>query len=170
MVNVNALGYIYATAAATGTQARYGQLVTIDLPNAGDVIHSCHGRQGLYVLTQLQVNHNYFNEVYVLPELGGTTDVPYDTAPKMEYIWRSKKFVMPGRTTMGAAKVVHKGCVRMRIIVDGCCRVDEQVRHCDAFRLPAQLVGMEFEIELYGTATVYEVHIASTMQELLRES
>lgn len=170
MANTNALGYIYATGSTTGTQTRYGQLTTIDLPNAGDVIHSCLGRQGLYVLSQLQVNQNIINEIHVLPERGGTTDVPYESAPKMDYIWRSKKFVQPGRTTLGVAKVVHKGCVRMRIIVDGCCKVDEQIRNCSPFRLPAQLVGVEFEIELYGTAEVYEVHVASTMQELIRES
>lgn len=170
MANTNALGYIYNTGAATGNQTRYGQLVTIDLPNAGDVIHTCLGRQGLYVLTELKINQTYENEVYVLPEPGGTTDVPYESAPKQTFTWRSKKFVMPGRATMGAAKVVHRGYVRLRVIVDGCCRIDEQVRNSSAFRLPSQLVGIEYEIELYGTGTVYEVHIASTMQELTRES
>lgn len=170
MAKLNTLGYIYNTAAITGNPSRYGQLVTLDLPNKGKVIDTALGRQGLYVLTEENVDAIIRNEVFVLPTPGSNTDVPYDSAPKMEYIWRSKKFVMPGRTTIGVAKVVHKGCVRLRLIVDGCCRVEEQVRHCNAFRLPSQLVGFEYEIELIGTGTVYEVHIASTMQELTRES
>lgn len=170
MANINTLGYIFNTGASTGNPNRYGQLVTIDLPNKGRVLDSELGRQGLYILTEQTVEAEFHNEIYVLPMPGSNTDVPYDSAPKMEYIWRSKKFVMPGRSTLGVAKVVHKGCVRLRIIVDGCCKTEEQVRNCEAFRLPSQIVGTEYEIELVGTGQVFEVHVASTMQELLRES
>jgi hypothetical protein len=170
MAKLNTLGYIYNTSSATGNPTRYGQLVTLDLPHKGRVLDSALGRQGLYILTEEAVDGVYQNETYVLPMPGSNSDVAYEYAPKMEYQWRSKKFVMPGRTTLGAAKVVHKGCVRLRIFADGCCRVEEQVRHCQAFRLPSQIVGTEFEIELVGTGQVYEAHVASTMQELLRES
>lgn len=162
-----ALGYILNTGAGTGVPTQFGHLTTIDLPTYGDVIYSCLGRQGVYVLTEKKINQNYENEIYVLPEPGGTTDVPYETAPKMEYRWRSKKFVTPGRTTFSAAKVVYaRGCVRLRLLAHGCCVFEEQIRNCSPFRLPSQVSGTEFEIELIGDAIVYDVHIASSMTEL----
>lgn len=161
------LGYIYSTGSGTSDPAQFQQLVSIDAPTNGQVIHHCLGRQGIYFLSRESVDDvdTYF--VHVLPQPDNLTNVKYAEAPKQEYKWKSKKFVMPGRATMSAMKVVHKGRVRVRIYVDGCCKYEAQVRSSEAFRLPSQLVGGEWEIELIGTATVYEVHIAPSMQELL---
>ncbi len=165
---MNGLGYIYSTGSGTSDAAQFQQLVTIDAPTPGVVISSCQGRQGVYFLSEVSVDDVTTYKTHVLPQPDHVTDVKYATAPKMEYIWRSKRFVMPGRATMGAGKVVHSGGhVRIRILVDGCCRHEQQVRSNKPFRLPAQMAGTEWEIELLGNATVYEVHIAPSMQELL---
>lgn len=165
-----ALGYIFHTGAGTSDRNQFQQLVTIDAPRRGDVIHSCIGRQGPYFLTQELEFGRYRYFVHVLPIPGGTTDVSYEKALKQKYTWKSKKFVMAGRTNFTCAKVtMGKGCVRLRIYVDGCCQYDAVVTSCDPFRLPDQLVGVTWEIELRGEATVAEVHIASTMRELANE-
>lgn len=162
-----AVGYILETGASSADKTQFQQLVTIDAPRRGNVIHSCLGRQGVYFLTEELAFGRYHYYVHVLPTLGGLTDTKYESAPKQEYIWRSKKYIMPGRTTWGACKVVHsKGCVKLRLYLDGCCRYETVVQGCAPFRLPAQLAGVAAEIELIGTARVTELHLASTMQEL----
>ncbi len=163
------LGYIFSTGSGTSDPAQFQQLVTIDAPTTGSVISSCQGRQGVYFLSEESILDVTTYKTHVLPQPDNITDVKYATAPKMEYTWRSKRFVMPGRATMGAGKVVHSdGHIRIRIIVDGCCRHEQQVRSNKPFRLPAQMAGVEWEIELIGTATVYEVHIAPSMEELIK--
>lgn len=169
MANDRTLGYILNTGAATGEQTQFQQLVTIDGPTAGTFMDSCIGDQGLYFLVKDTVPEPGKYGIWVLPQPDNQTNVKYEQAPKMTYRWRSKKFVMAGRTTWGAAKVVHsKGCVRLRIIVDGCCRHEEQVKDCGPFRLPSQIAGVTCELELEGTARVTELHVASSLQELLR--
>lgn len=163
------IGYIFQTGATTADNTPFQSLVTIDAPRRGDVIDSVMGRQGPYYLTEELQYGKYTYYAHVLPIPGGTTDVQYETALKQQYVWKSKKFVMPGRTTFSAGKVVHsKGCVRLRIYVDGCCRWQTVVKGCDPFRLPDQLSGVIWELELIGDARVTEVHIASSMQELTR--
>lgn len=168
--NLNTLGYIVSTDAGTADPSKFQQLVTIDGPTRGNVTATCIGRQGPYFMTEDfdPVTQEYSHSVFVLPVPGGSTDAPYANVRKQRYIWRSKKFVMPGRTTICVAKVVHNcGDVRLRIIADGCCRYEAQVRNSQAFKLPGQITANELELELEGTATVFEVHVASSMQELL---
>lgn len=165
------LGYIYHTGSGTSDPAQFQQLVTIDAPTAGKVIDSTIGRQGVYVLSEESVLDVNTYKTHVLPQPDNLTDVKYASAPKMEYRWRSKRFVLPGNATMAAAKVVRggEGDVRIRIIVNGCCKHEQQVRSSQAFRLPSQIMGGEWEIELIGTARIFEVHIAPSMQELLQQ-
>lgn len=162
------LGYIYSTGSGTSDPAQFQQLVTIDAPTSGQVIAACAGRQGAYFLSEVNVADVTYYRTHVLPQPDNLSDVKYKDAPKMEYRWRSKCFVLPGRATMGAGKVVHSGGhVRIRILIDGCCRHEQQVRSNKPFRLPANMAGVEWEIELIGTAQVFEVHIAPSMQELM---
>lgn len=165
------LGYIYHTGAGTSDPAQFQQLVTIDTPTAGKVIASCIGRQGLYTLSEESVLDVNTYKTHVLPQPDNLTDVKYASAPKMEYRWRSKRFVLPGNATMAAGKVVRgkDGHLRIRLIVNGCCKHEQQVRSSSPFRLPPQIMGGEWEIELIGTAHVFEVHIAPSMQELLQQ-
>ena len=164
------LGYFFNTGAAGADALPFQHLVTIDAPTDGNVIDSCEGRQGMYYLSEVFKFGKYSYYVHVLPTPGSRTDAAYKGGARQTYVWKSKKFVMPGRTNMTAAKVtMDKGCVRMRIHIDGCCRYDKVVTSCAPFRLPDQLVGIEWEIELVGQATIYEVHVASTMEELTDE-
>jgi hypothetical protein len=94
----------------------------------------------------------------------------YESAPKQQYTWRSKKFVFPGQTTFAAAKVVHScqgGGVRFRLYIDCCCVYETVVRGCVPFRLPPQLRGITCEIELIGCSRVTEVRVASSIRELM---
>lgn len=168
MANDNKIGYIFSTGSLGSDSTPFQHLVTLDAPTEGDVIHSCTGRQGVYYLSEVYKYGEYSYYVHVLPTPGGTTDNRYEGASKNTYTWKSKKFTMPGRTTFSAAKVVmDKGCVRLRIHLDGRCRYDAVVQNCAPFRLPDQLAGIEVEIELIGKATVHQVHVASTMEELI---
>ena len=167
MATDTSVGYIFQTGASSADRSQFQQLVTIDAPRRGDVIHSCLGRQGMYFLTEEFSFGRYNYYIHVLPQPGGETDVQYERARKMQYQWKSKKYVMPARTTWGAAKVVFKGgCVRMKLYVDGCCVEDVMVRDCKPFTLPSQITGTTLEIELIGDAEVTEAIVASTMREI----
>lgn len=167
MTTDTALGYIFDTGTTAADSSEFQKLVTIDAPRRGDIIHSCIGRQGPYFLTQELRFGEYYYYVHVLPVPGGTTDVKYEQAPKMEYQWKSKEYVMPGRTTWTCAKVVFKnGCVTFRLYVDGRIVYSKRVPNCSPFRIPAQIAGVTAVIELIGDATVTEVHVASSMREL----
>lgn len=168
MATDTSVGYIFDTGAAGADSSPFQKLVTIDAPRRGNVIHSCIGRQGPYFLTEELLFGEYYYYVHVLPTPGGTTDVRYENAAKMEYQWKSKEYVMPGRTTWGAAKVVHRnGCVTLRLYVDKRIVYSKRVVGCSPFRLPSQIEGVTAEIELIGDAVVTEVHIASSIRELL---
>lgn len=164
----NGVGYIFQTGAQGADKTPFQQLVTMDAPTNGNVIAACNGRQGAYFMSM--VADPFLGkqaQIHVLPQPGGTTDIPYDRAPKAEYVWRSKKYMMPAITTWSCAKVVHKcGCVRLRLYIDGCVAYDSVVRGSKPFTLPSQLAGTTLEIELIGTAEVEDVQVASSMREL----
>jgi hypothetical protein len=176
-------GVIFHTGAASADNPPFGQMTTIDGPPPGGdwmdapkVVAHAFGRQGVYLLSKIWYTGTIdglpygYGYVDVLPVPGGSTDITYDQAKKQTYRWKSKKFVMAGRTTWAAAKVVHsKGCVRLRLYIDGCCKYETVVKGCGPFRLADQLVGKTLEIELVGTAQVTEVHVASTIEELASE-
>lgn len=108
--------------------------------------------------------------VYTLPLPEDVGENRYRSVPKMTYVWRSKKFVFPGHTTMAAAKVVHScpdGLLQLKLYADGCLVYTGSVCDCMPFRLPAQLRGITWEVELTGKARITEVHIASSMRELI---
>lgn len=172
MDKTKSIGYIFNTGTSGGDELPFQHLVTIDSPTSGQVVGSCVSRQGLELLSTEIVDDfyvGYMHYIHVLPTPGGTTDQKYEFAHKQTYRWKSKKYVMAGRTNMTAAKItMDKGCVRLRIHVDGCCRYDAIVQNCAPFRLPDQMVGIEWEIELIGQARIYQVHIASTIEELTR--
>ena len=93
----------------------------------------------------------------------------YAHADKYCYEWKSKKFVFPGQMVMAAAKVVHdcKGFVKLKIMVDCCCVYEVLVHDCQPFTLPPNIAGVEWEVEVHGTAVVSEIHLASSLRELL---
>lgn len=152
-------GYIFNTGSTLDGSRALQRLVTCDTPP--DVRAHAIGRKGLYILA--------LDGVYSMP----FPDTPglevYANAPKYCYEWKSKKFVFPGQMVMAAAKVVHncKGFVRLKIMVDCCCVYEVLVHDCQPFTLPPNMAGVEWEVELVGTAAVSEVHLASSLRELI---
>lgn len=138
----------------------FQQLITMDVPDTS-TIRPCSvvGSYGLHFAVG--------QAVYYWPVPGWVRDG--DTPTKLRYKWKSKKFVMPGTTNFAAAKVVWDcdGEVCFRFFSD-CRQVFEcKVTDCQPFRLPTNITGVEFEIELEGTGTVSEAHVASSMHELI---
>lgn len=135
------------------------KFVTFDTP-ANVRAHTSTG-SGLYVLAT--------DGVYRMPFPDTVGAEAYNNAPKYCYNWKSKKFVFPGQMTMAACKVVHdcKGFVRIKFIVDCCCRYEVLVENCKPFTLPPSMVGVEWEVEVEGTAAVSEIHLASSLRELI---
>jgi hypothetical protein len=85
------------------------------------------------------------------------------------YVWRSKKFVLNEPTAFSAAKVVHdaSGPLAMNLYLDGRLVFSRAITHSRPFTLPRSRKGLEWEIELCGKSVVEEVHIATSMAELV---
>lgn len=160
---------------------KWQKAVTIDAPTAVGPYDHAFYRDGL-VVTAIDENDDQVWAILPLPDSEWTRGAPdgqggylpdtnlFESAEPMCYTWRSKVFVMPGNTNFGYAKVVHDcgGTVKLNLYADCKCVYSTVVRDCNPFTLPLHLSGVSWEIELVGTATVREVHIASSMEELLR--
>lgn len=166
--------YLYEVKGEINDPHALQQLVTLDTPHGYIPVYSCTAPSGLYILMESKTAtaDEDKRNVYVLPnpntQLGAGVR-SYNQSDKMMYRWKSKKFVMPGITVMSAMKVVHDcdGCLRIKIYVDCVCRYETVVKNCRPFRVPAHLAGVEWEVELIGNATIHEVHLATSMRELL---
>lgn len=162
------IGFVFAADDTTNPSSGPGTITTLSPPgNPGDILMPAS-----YVRTEQGMAAILFgySPVYTLqlPEDVGT--VAYKNASKMQFVWKSKKWVFPALCTMGAAKVVHDcsgGGVRFRLYVDCCCVFETVVRNCEPFRLPDQICGITFEVELIGCSRVTEVVVAPSMRELI---
>ena len=137
----------------------FQELVTMDAPLPDRVPSSwVVGNYGLHVA--------YLNELFYWPIPGWVR--PGDVPEKLVYKWKSKKFVMPGRTNFAAAKVVWKcdGYVCFSLFSDCIPVFRRMVTDCYPFRLPSEYIGVEFEIEVEGTGTISEIHVATSVTEL----
>lgn len=169
------LGYLFDTASTLDGEHPLQKLVTFDAPK-GTVLSHTVGSSGLDILVgipnpDIGVDALIKNFVYSMPFPNTKKGGKYNTAPKMCYQWKSKKFVFPGNMTMAAAKVVHDcdGSLRLKVFVDCCCRYEVEVKDCKPFRLPPSMQGVEWEVEVTGTATIHEIHLASSIRELLED-
>lgn len=135
-----------------------GQLITLDTPIGTPGANVAVGT-GLYAM--------WGNTLYTFPLPG----YGYESAEKATYTWKSKKFVMPGLTTMSAAKVVTAldGPITISIYGDGNLIYTYVVTNNEPFRLPHQHKCITWEFILTGTAAVQEVHISTSMRELTEE-
>lgn len=153
------IGYMFDTGSSMDGERPFARLSTFDYVNP-QVLSSVMTNNGLAVLDNA-------GSVWEMSFPNMPNKDAYNNAKKQTYTWRSKKFVMPGLTTFGAAKIVHDcGCLRLRLYVDGCCTYDTPVTGNRPFTLPPSVIGVEYEVELEGTANVYEVHIATSMKDL----
>ena len=153
--------YIYNTGGEITGDATAGQIVTMDTPT-GILLDAKETVNGLTL--------KYSNQLFYLPTPGdGGEDKGYRKAPKMCYRWKSKKFVFPGQTTFAAGKIVHDcgGAITIRVFVDCKCVWQADICDCNPFRIPSQIMGVTYEIELIGKSAVQEVHLAGSMKELI---
>lgn len=136
----------------------FQQLVTMDAPVQGVPNVWATGDYGLHTA--------FGTDLYYWPVPGWERDG--DTVSKLCYTWKSKKFVFPGTTTFAAAKVVWDCDGEVCIKIIGDCRhvFQRKITNCNPFRLPHNYRHIEWEIELTGTGSVSEVHLATSMQEL----
>lgn len=96
----------------------------------------------------------------------------YEIATKLTYTWKSKKFVMAGATTFAAAKVVNSedGALTANFYGDGNLIYSKNVTDSLPFRIPHNHDCIVWEIELVGKASVQEVHLATSMRDLIEET
>lgn len=86
----------------------------------------------------------------------------------MRYRWKSRRFITPGHVALNAGKVVadYGTAVSVKLERDEVVALDRDVQHRRPFRLPRTGRGLQFVITLEGTATVHEVHFATSVAEL----
>lgn len=166
------IGYLYTTGNSLDGDHPLQRLVTFDPPNA-QVLDHVQSSNGLSVLTNAPTPsggdpNTLYNNAWTMPFPNTKQGEMYNQAQKMCYTWKSKKFVFPGITTLGYAKVVHDGGhVRLRIFVDCNCTYETEVKSCRPFTLPPNMVGVEWEVEVEGTAVIHEIHLAPSLRELV---
>jgi hypothetical protein len=155
-------GYIYNQPSPNDNEFPLGQLVTIDLPS---------GNIGPNVATGAGFFAAFGNVVYKFP----LPSYGYESSPKANYTWKSKRYVMPGLTTFAAAKVVNDGSGTLSITINGYNTGQESspsfiytrpLTHSNPFRFPHQFKCIEFDFVLTGTSVVEELHIATDIREL----
>ena len=151
-------GYMFDTGSSLDGTNELAKFSTLDTP-AGVRAHVTGGT-GLYVLSAEGIFRMPFPD---------NKDRAYQRAKKYCYEWKSKKFVFPGEMVFTAAKVVHDcdGDVNLAIYADCECVYEVSVKDCLPFQLPPAIVGTTFEVKLTGTASIHEVHLASSLRELL---
>ncbi len=153
------IGYIFDTGSSLDGERPFARLSTFDYKSPG-IMSTVWTNNGLAVLDNA-------GSVWEMAFPNMPNKDAYADAPKQTYTWKSKKFVMPGITTFAAVKIIHDcGSLRLRIFVDGCCTYDTPVYSQKPFTLPPSVQGVEYEFELEGTANVYELHVATSTQEL----
>jgi hypothetical protein len=155
------LAFIYNTGDDIHGQKQFQQLVTMDVPDG--------------VLSDAKVTYKglvlkYTEKLYFLPLPGeGGNNELYKRARKLEYKWKSKKFVFPGRITLAAGKIVHDcgSPVTFNLYVN--CRLvwTAEICDCNPFRIPTQITGNEVEIEVIGKSPIQKIKIASSIRELM---
>ena len=90
---------------------------------------------------------------------GGEDDV--------RFTWKSKVFTLPSRKTITAGKVIADDYpVMFQFYADGALRCVKQVSSRMAFRLPSGYECEEIEVRVTGTAKIYAVYVAESMDEL----
>lgn len=94
----------------------------------------------------------------------------------MPYTWRSKLHVEGGLSNYSAMKVVFHDWLRthrspnaatIRIYVDDNLRFTRTITCSKPFRLPKGFDGLNYEIEIDGIEEVMEIHMATSMKELV---
>jgi len=156
------VGYSFDTGSTIDGSHPIQRLATFDYP-PGEPFSHCFTNDGMAVLVD--------TSVWTMALPGMPNKDSYAKSPKQCYQWKSKKYIFPGVTTFAAAKVVHDcdGFVRLKLYCDGICVYDTDVPGNKPLALPPSVVGVEWEVEVHGTATVHEIHVATSIDELTEQ-
>ena len=153
--------YIFNQPNPSNNEFPLGQFVTIDTPA---------GVFGANVVTGYGAFALWGNVLYnfPLPGYGYEMLTERQLAP---YVWKSKRYVLPGLTTFSAAKVVNdqSGNLIFQLYGDGNLILARGVGDSNPFRIPHQHKCIEWEIELFGTSVVQEIHVATSMRDLTED-
>jgi hypothetical protein len=156
------IGYSFDTGSTIDGGHASQRLTTFDFP-PGQVFSHVMTNDGMALLVN--------NAVWTMALPNMQNKEAYRKSLKQCYQWKSKKYVFPGETTFACAKVVHDcdGFVRLKLYCDGICVYDTNVPSNKPIALPPSVVGVEWEVELHGTATVHEIHVSTSIQELIEQ-
>lgn len=84
------------------------------------------------------------------------------------YVWKGKKEISPTQVNFAGAKVsrYHNGNVKFKLFGDDWLIKEYDPVKTEKFRLPSGRRDIEFQLELSGTAEVYQVEISTSYREL----
>lgn len=84
------------------------------------------------------------------------------------YLWRGKKEISPSQVNFAGAKVsrYNGGDVKFKLFGDNLLIKEYDPQQTEKFRLPSGRRDIEFQLELSGTAEVYQVEISTSYREL----
>lgn len=84
------------------------------------------------------------------------------------YVWRGKVEVSPTQVNFAGAKVsrYNGGDVKFKLTGDGILIKEYNPLKTEKFRLPSGRRDVEFQVELTGTAEVYQVEVSTSYHEL----
>lgn len=84
-------------------------------------------------------------------------------------VWKSKIFTTPSPVNFGVAQVRAEAYpVTLRLVSDGVEHISKSVPSAEPFRLPPGRKGVEYEVQISGVNTAYEVVVAQHMNALRR--
>lgn len=84
------------------------------------------------------------------------------------YVWRGKKEISPTQVNFAGAKVsrYNTGDVKFKLFGDSYLIKEYDPQRTEKFRLPTGRRDIEFQMELSGTAEVYQVEVSTSYREL----
>ena len=83
-------------------------------------------------------------------------------------MWRGKKEISPTQVNFAGAKVsrYNTGDVKFKLFGDSYLIKEYDPQRTEKFRLPTGRRDIEFQMELSGTAEVYQVEVSTSYREL----
>lgn len=84
------------------------------------------------------------------------------------YMWKGKKEISPSQVNFAGAKVsrYNGGNVKFKLFGDDLLIKEYDPQQTEKFRLPSGRRDIEFQLELSGTAEVYQVEISTSYRDL----
>lgn len=165
----SSVGYLFNSENSHNNHFPLGQLITFDTPAGYPGVNYVVGGPSASSPGELGgLFAAWGNTLYNWPLPG----FGYESASLLTYQWKSKRFTLPGGTTMAAAKVVRAsaGTVQFNLYGDDNLIYSVSVPDSKPFRLPHNHNCIEWEIELIGTAAIEETHVSTSMRELTEET